>query len=128
MILLVIGLVAVIVVVLIAVFLSFKLGRGDEDDEPDVRSGGRDRRRDQDEHWRERDTRRVPSSARISGRDGASRRPDGYGSRGPAGERDSRGRDYDGASRRPARPGAPGYREPAAARSAVGAPAPARGR
>ena len=130
MILLVIGLVAVIVVVLIAVFLSFRLGRGDEDDEPDVRSGGRDRRRNQDERWRERDTRRVPSSARTSGRDGPTQGPGGYdgdGSRGPAGDRDSRGRDHVGASRRPARPGTPGSRQSAAARPAAVASAPARG-
>ena len=119
MILLVIGLVAVIVVVLIAVFLSIRLGRGDEDDEPDVRSGGRDRRRDQDEHWRERDTRRVPSSARTSGRDGRTRGPGDYDSRGPAGDRDSRGRDHAGASRTPARPGTPGSRQPATARPAA---------
>jgi len=130
MILLLIGLVAVIVVVLIAVFLSIKLGRSDEDDEPDYRSGARDRRRDQDER-RERDAERVPSSARASGRGSPPRGRggdyDGYGSRGPAVERDSRGRDYGGASRRPG-PEAPGYRKPSPARSPVGASAAARGR
>ena len=68
MILLVVGLVAVIVVVLIAVFLSIRLGRGDQHDEPDLVSSGRDRRRDQDEHWRDRDTRRAPSSGSRGGR------------------------------------------------------------
>jgi len=117
MILLVVGLVAVIVVVLIAVFLSIRLGRGDEHDEPELRSSGRDRRRDQSEHWEDRDTRRVSSSGSRGGRG----EYPGYGSRGPARDRAPRGRDYDGAPRRPAR-------EPAAARSAVGASAQARGR
>ncbi len=127
MILLVIGLVAVIVVVLIAVFLSIRLGRGDEDDEPDLRSAGRDRHRDQDGHWRERDTGRVPSPARTAGRGGPARgrgEYDGYASRGPARERESRGRD--GAPQRPARPDAPGYRKQP--RPAVAASAAARGR
>src|SRR5579859_6920512 len=123
MILLVVGLVAVVVVVLIAVFLSIRLGRGDEHDEPDMGPGSRDQRRDQGEPWRERDGRRAPSSAsRTAARSG---RDSGYGSRGPARERDSRNRDYDGA-RRPSRPQAPGSRRPAAARSAV--EASARGR
>src|SRR5712691_5248356 len=126
MILLVIGLVAVIVVVLIAVFLSIRLGRGDEDDEPEMRPRARDRRRDQGERWRERESRRVPSSARGSASRGRGEYDD-YGSRGPAGERDSRGRGYDGAPRRPSRPDAPGYRKQAA-RPAVAASAPARGR
>jgi hypothetical protein len=123
MILLVVGLVAVIVVVLIAVFLSIRLGRGDEHDEPDLRSSGRDRRRDQDERWRDRDTRRVPESGSRGGR---GEHP-GYSSRGPARDRPPRGGDYDNAPRRPARE-APDYRKPAAARSAVGASAQARGR
>jgi hypothetical protein len=123
MILLVVGLVAVIVVVLIAVFLSIRLGRGDEHDEPEPRSSSRDRRRDQDERWRDRDTRRVPESGSRGGRG----EPPGYNSRGPARERAPRGRDYDGASQRPARE-ASDHRKPAAARSAVGASAQARGR
>src|SRR5215472_8930460 len=102
MILLVVGLVAVIVVVLIAVFLSIRLGRGDEDDEPDLRSSGRDRRRDQDERWGDRDTRRVSSSGSRGGRGDYP----GYSSRGPAGGRAPRGQDLDGAPRRPAREGA----------------------
>jgi hypothetical protein len=121
MILLVVGLVAVIVVVLIAVFLSIRLGRGDEHDEPDLMSSGRDRRRDQDERWQDRDTRRVPGS-----RGGRGEYP-GYRSRGPARDRAPRGRDYDGAPRRPARDPAD-HRKPTTARSAVGASAQARGR
>src|SRR5690349_1261155 len=97
MILLVVGLVAVIVVVLIAVFLSIRLGRGDEHDEPDLVSSGRDRRRDQGERWQDRDARRVPGS-----RGGRGEYP-GDSSRGPARDRAPRGRDYDGAPRRPAR-------------------------
>lgn len=134
MILLVVGLVAVIVVVLIAVFLSIRLGRGDEDDEPDLRYSGRDRRRDdQDERWRDRDTRRVSSAGSRGGRGDYP----GYSSRGPAPGRAPRGRDYDSAPRRPVRDGS-AYRvspsphrpsqEPAAARSAVGAFAQDRGR
>jgi hypothetical protein len=141
MILLVVGLVAVIVVVLIAVFLSIRLGRGDEHDEPDLVSSGRGRRRDQDERWQDRDTRRAPGS-----RGGRGDYP-GYSSRGPARDRAPRGRDYDGAPRRPARdpsdyPVSPSPHrptqvspsphrptpKPAAARSAVGASAQARGR
>jgi hypothetical protein len=117
MILLVVGLVAVIVVVLIAVFLSIRLGRGDENDERDLRSSGRGRRRDHDERWRDQDTRRVPSSGGRGGHPG-------YGSRGPA--RAPRGRDYDSAPRRPRE--ASESRSPAAARSSVGASAQARGR
>jgi hypothetical protein len=127
MVLLVIGLVAVIVVVLIAVFLSIRLGRGDEDDEPGLRSAGRDRHRDQDERWREPDNRRVAPSTRSAGRGGTARgrgEYDGYASRGPARERDSRGRD--GAPHRPARPDSPGYRQQP--RPAVAASAAARGR
>src|SRR5215470_12063264 len=102
MILLVVGLVAVLVVVFIAVILSIRLGHGDEHDEPDLPSRGRDRQADEDDHWLERDTRRAPRAAR--------------------------GRDYDGPPRRPARAGATSYRESAAARSPVPASAQARGR
>src|SRR5215467_9023036 len=141
MILLVVGLVAVIVVVLIAVFLSIRLGRGDEHDEPDLVSSGRDRRRDQDERWQDRDTRRVPGS-----RGGRGDYP-GYSPRGPARDRAPRDRDYDSAPRLPALDGSdygvspsprrptpvsPSPRHPtqsqAAARSPVGASAQARGR
>ena len=87
MILLVVGLVAVIVVVLIAVFLSIRLGRGAEDDEADLRSSGRERRRDQDERWEDPDTRRVP----VSGSRGGRGDYPGYGNRGPAPGRAARG-------------------------------------
>jgi len=131
MILLVVGLVAVIVVVLIAVFLSIRLGRGDEDDEPDLRSSGRDRRRDQEERWQDRDARRVPVSSSRGGRGDYP----GYSSRGPARDRGPRGRDYDSAPRRPGRdvsdypsPRRRPTQEPAAAHAPVGASARARGR
>ena len=132
MILLVVGLVAVLVVVFIAVILSIRLGHGDEHDEPDLSSGGRDRRRtDEDEHWLERDTRRAPSAAARSGDPRGKRGENpGYADRGAAGDRDraARGRDYDGPPRRPARAEATGYREPAAARSPVPVSAQARSR
>ena len=137
MILLVVGLVAVLVVVLIAVILSIRLGRGDEHDEPDIRPRSRDRgRADEDERWRDRDARRASSaSARAAGRatdPGGRRGSDhpGPAGRGPARERDraARGREYEGAPRRPARTEAPGYRQSAAARPPVPASAQARGR
>jgi hypothetical protein len=132
MILLVVGLVAVLVVVLIAVVLSIRLGRGDEEDEPDIRPRGRDRRgADEDERWRERDARRAPP-APVRGMDSRSRRGEypGYAERGAARDRDraARDRDYDGPPRRPARADATGYRRPAAARPPVPASAQARGR
>jgi hypothetical protein len=132
MILLVVGLVAVLVVVFIAVILSIRLGHGDEHDEPDLPSRGRDRRRaDEDEHWQERDTRRAPATA-ARGMDSRGRHGEnpGYADRGAAGDRDraARSRDYDGPPRRPARADATGYREPASARSPVPASAQARGR
>jgi len=132
MILLVVGLVAVLVVVFIAVILSIRLGHGDEHDEPDLPSRGRDRRQaDEDEHWLERDTRRAPSAV-AQGTDSRGRRSEnpGYADRDAAGDRDrpSRGRGYDGPPRRPARANATGHREPAAARSPVPASAQARGR
>src|SRR5690242_2866736 len=117
MILLVVGLVAVLVVVFIAVILSIRLGHGDEHDEPDLPSRGRDgRRADEDEHWLERDTRRAPAMAAR-----------GMDSRGRRGESPGYA-DYDGPPRRPARADAAGYREPAAARSPLLASAQARGR
>jgi hypothetical protein len=96
MILLVVGLVAVLVVVFIAVMLSIRLGHGDEHDEPDLPSRGRGRRRaDEDEHWLESDTRRAPATA-ARGMDSRGRRGEdpGYA---------DRGRDYAGPPRRPAR-------------------------
>jgi hypothetical protein len=114
MILLVVGLVAVIVVILIAVFLSIRLGRGDEhDDEPKMRPSGRDRRAEED-RWREpdtRDTRRVPHTARAAGRgernDGTEDRrrasEPAYAGRGAAGSM-SRDRDRGSGSAGPATP------------------------
>jgi hypothetical protein len=69
--LLVVGLAAVVIVILIAVFLSVRLGRGDDHEEP-VRPGSRDRRhRDGDDaRWQDadaRDTRRVLVSSRTGG-------------------------------------------------------------
>src|SRR5262252_7540527 len=128
MILLVVGLVAVLVVVFIAVILSIRLGHGDEHDEPDLASMGL---ADEDEHWLERDTRRAPSAAaRGMGSRGRRTENPGYADRDAAGDRDrsARGRGYDGPPRRPARANATGYREPAAARSPVPASAQARGR
>jgi hypothetical protein len=132
MILLVVGLVAVLVVVFIAVILSIRLSHGDEDDEPDLGSRGRDRRQaDEDDHGLERDARRAPSAA-ARGMDSRGRRSEnpGYADRGAAGDpdRSARGRGYDGPPHRPVRADATGYREPAAARSPVPASAQARGR
>src|SRR5215831_6457827 len=132
MILLVVGLVAVLVVVFIAVILSIRLGHGDEHDEPDLPSGGRDRQQDdEDEHWLERDTRRAPAAAaRGMGSRGRRGANPGYADRAAPGDRDraALGRDYDGPPRRPALADAAGYREPAGARSPVPASAQARGR
>src|SRR6516165_9439931 len=128
MILLVVGLVAVLVVVFIAVILSIRLGHGDEHDEPDLPSRGRDRRQaDEDEHWLERDTRRAPSAV-AQGTDSRGRRSENPGYADGDRDRPSRGRGYDGPPRRPARANATGHREPAAARSPVPASAQARGR
>src|SRR5215470_4113825 len=132
MILLVVGLVAVLVVVFIAVILSIRLGHGDEHDEPDLPSRGSDwRPADEDEHWLERDTRRAPSAA-ARGMDSRGRRSEnpGYADRDAAGDRDrsARGRGSDRPPRGPARVDATGYREPAAVRTPIPASAQARGR
>src|SRR5215467_10466320 len=83
MILLVVGLVAVIVVILIAIFISIRLGRGDEHiDETDIRPSSRSRRVDEG-GWRGpgiRDVRRSPRAARGAGRDIGER----HGGRGDA--------------------------------------------
>ena len=136
MILLVVGLVAVIVVVLIAVILSIRLGRGDEHDEPDIRSRGRDQRRaDEDERWRERDAGRAPpaparTAARGTDSSGGRGEHPGYAERGAPRDRDraAPARDYGGPPRRPARAESAGYRNPAAARSPAPASAQTRGR
>ena len=106
MILLVVGLVAVIVVILIAVFLSIRLGGSDDHDEPETRPGGRDRRPGEDDQWRERGMRdeRRAAPARSAGRDG---RDHHRSAREPAREyadRGGRGRDHPGRPR--------GYDEP----------------
>src|SRR5215467_13344557 len=140
MILLVVGLVAVIVVVLIAVFLSIRLGRGDDhDDETDIRPSSRSRRVDED-GWREpgiRDVRRSPQAARGAGRDigerhggmGDARRRSGEPGYGATRDRAGRARDrgYDDEPRRPARRDSPEYAgSPARRRS--GAPVSSEGR
>ena len=142
MILLVVGLVAVIVVVLIAVFLSIRLGRGDDhDDETDLRPSSRSRRVDED-GWREpgiRDVRRSPQAARGAGR-GIGERPGGVGDArrrngdpgyGGARDRTSRTRDrgYDDEPRRAAGRNSPEYaRSPARRRSAAPVSSEGRGR
>ena len=102
MILLVVGLVAVIVVILIAVFLSIRLGRGDEhDDEPQVRPSSSTRRAEE-ARWREPDVRDTHQAARAAGRGmedsrGRGREP-AYSARGPARDRAHAGRDRDQSS------------------------------
>src|SRR5215469_7264147 len=142
MILLVVGLVAVIVVILIAVFLSIRLGRGDEhDDETDVRPSSRSRRVDED-GWREppiRDVRRSPQAAQGAGRGigerhggmGDARRRNGEPGYGGARDRAGRTRDrgYDDERRQPARRDSPEYASsPARRRSAAPVSSEGRGR
>jgi len=103
--LLLVGLAAVVIVILIAVFLSIRLGRGDDHEEP-VRPGSRDRGRrdDKDPRWQdaeEHDARRATAASRTGGsgrlaRDEAdtSRHQDGAERR-PSREQASRGRDRD---------------------------------
>ena len=69
--LLVVGLAAVVIVILIAVFLSVRLGRGDDHEEP-VKPGSRDRGRrdDEDSRWQDTDAddaRRVMAASRAGG-------------------------------------------------------------
>ena len=103
MILLVVGLVAVIVVILIAVFLSIRLGRGDEhDDEPGIRSGNRDQR-DEEDRWREpdgRDTGRSSQPTRVAGRGAGERHRSRDDDRGRSGEPAYSGARERGAARR----------------------------
>jgi hypothetical protein len=103
--LLVVGLAAVVIVILIAVFLSVRLGRGD-DHEEQVRPGSRDRGRrdDEDSRWRDadaRDARLVTAASRTGGsgrraRDEAdiSHHQDRAGRR-PSREQAARGQDGD---------------------------------
>lgn len=108
--LLVVGLVAVIVVILIAVFLSTRTGRGDDHEDARTRSSDRDRRHTEGERWRDRgsdarDGERGRSAGRASGRGGPGRHP---GTREPApaySERPGRRRELPGT-----RP--PDYEEP----------------
>jgi hypothetical protein len=133
MILLVVGLVAVIVVILIAVFLSIRLGRGDEHDDRDAGPGSRGRRHAGEEDWADRDARGGRTAARADdGHRRASNRG-GYDVRSAARERDpqsrpARDRGYDRAPGRPGRPDGADYGDsPARRRQApvaepVGAP------
>jgi hypothetical protein len=95
--LLVVGLAAVVIVILIAVFLSVRLGRGDDHEEA-VRPGDRDRGRrdDEDSRWRDADARNSRRLAGATRTGGGGRRPrDGADIpryRDPDGRRD---RDYD---------------------------------
>jgi hypothetical protein len=128
--LLVVGLAAVIIVILIAVFLSVRLGRSDDHDEPMGRSSDRGRGRPDagDPGWRdERAPRRSPASAGGSSRggqrpprpqaqdrryrDGDGRRPE----RGPA----TRPGDYDYPQPRPGRYDSGPLEQPADARRPV---------
>jgi hypothetical protein len=143
MILLVVGLVAVIVVILIAVFLSIRLGRGDEhDDEPDIRSRSRDQRAEED-RWREpgsRDTHRSPEPTREAGRGTGERRsgtdddrrrsrqPAYSGARERTPARRASDRDYEEEPRRPARRDSPEYESSPARRPAAAVSAGSRGR
>jgi hypothetical protein len=111
--LLVVGLAAVIIVILIAVFLSVRLGRGDDHDEPMGRPSERGHGRPgaDDPSWRdERAPRRPPASVGGSARGGPRPRPqaqdrryrDGDG-RPPERGQAARTDDYDYPQRRPGR-------------------------
>src|SRR5262249_19359799 len=126
--LLVVGLAAVIIVILIAVFLSVRLGRSEDHDEPMGRSSERGRGRPDadDPGWRdERAPRRSPAGGgaqrpRPQGqdrryRDGDGRRPE----RGQA----TRPGDYDHPQRRPGRYDSGPLEQPADARRPVTASA-----
>ena len=76
--LLVVGLAAVIIVIFIAVFLSVRLGRSEDHDEPMGRSSdrGRDRPDADDPGWRDESApRRSPAGALPRARSGPGRRP-----------------------------------------------------
>ncbi len=135
--LLVVGLAAVIIVILIAVILSVRLGRGDDHEEPVT--GGRGRRDADDPRWRERDmreSRRPLGGPARSARGSSPRQLEAAGrqrDRGDRPERDQpvRARDY-----RPQRRGdrydtGPGYdtgpNPASSARRPVAATAPRSG-
>src|SRR5215831_15415080 len=89
----VVGVAAVIIVILIAVFLSVRLGRSEDHDEPMGRSSGRGRPDAGDPGWQdEQAPRRSPAGAGASARGGQRPRPQAQ---------DRRYRD--GAGRRPER-------------------------
>jgi hypothetical protein len=102
--LLVVGLAAVVIVILIAILLSIRLGRGDDHEEP-VRPGSRDRARrdDEDSHRRDADGHDAPRAMAAS-RAGSSSRAqaeadtsqhDDRAQRRPSREQAARGRDRD---------------------------------
>jgi hypothetical protein len=128
--LLVVGVAAVIIVILIAVFLSVRLGRGEDHDEPMGRSSDRGRGRPDagDPGWRdERAPRRSPASVGASSRSGPQRpRPQAQDrrSRDGDGRRPERGQagrpdDYDHPQRRPGRYDSGPLEQPADARRPV---------
>jgi hypothetical protein len=140
--LLVVGLAAVIIVILIAVFLSVRLGRSDDHDEPMGRSSERGRGRpdaDDDPGWRdERAPRRSPAGV-GSPAPGRGQRPRPHGQdrryRDGDGRRLERGQatrpgDYDHQQRRPGRYDSGPLEQPADARRPVtanaGRPGPGR--
>src|SRR5215471_4950511 len=130
--LLVVGLAAVIIVILIAVFLSVRLGRGDDHDEPMDRSSERGRGRPDadDPGWRdERAPRRSPAGAGAGG-PGRGQRPRPQGQdrryRDGDGRRPERGQaippdDYDYPQRPPGRHDSGPLEQPGDARRPVGA-------
>src|SRR5262245_38068074 len=137
--LLVVGLAAVIIVILIAVFLSVRLGRSDDHDEPMGRPSERDHGRPgaDDPGWRdERAPRRPPASAGGSVRGGPRPRPqaqdrryrDGDGRRPERGQPARAGDGYP--QRRPGRYDSGPLEQPAEARRPVtaGARRPGSGR
>ena len=127
--LLVVGLAAVIIVILIAVFLSVRLGRSDDHDEPVGRSSDRGRGRPDasDPGWRdERAPRRSPADASGSARGGQRPRPqaqdrryrDGDGRRPERGQATRPG-DYDYPQPRPGRHDSGPLEQPADGRRPV---------
>src|SRR5262245_52737180 len=138
--LLVVGLAAVIIVILIAVFLSVRLGRSDDHDEPMARPSERGRGRPDadDPGWRDgRAARRPPAGVGAPARGGQRPRPqsqdqryrDGDGRRPQRGQATRPG-DYDYPQRRPGRYDSGPLEQPADARRPVPAgarrPGPAR--
>jgi hypothetical protein len=110
--LLVVGLAAVIIVILIAVFLSARLGRSDDREEPANRPSERrpSRVRTDDSRWQdERAARRPPAGAARPARGGQLPPPQAQNGHYPdRGDRPERGqaarpRDYEQPQRRPAR-------------------------